>query len=92
MTAVRRGGGVGAFHQITTYYNLSEMIIPPSQYWVIGYGREKGEIRQDAEGEQAIRRNANANAMAWLLKMKELTKDSVALPREENFIRMNFIR
>jgi len=90
VAAVRRGGGVGAFHQIITYYNLSEMIIPPSQYWVIGYGREKGEIRQDAEGEQAIRRNANA--MAWLLKMKEATKDSVVLPREENLTRMNFIR
>lgn len=88
--AVRRNGGPETFNQIITYFLAAEMVLAPSQSKAVGYGREKGEIRQDTEGQQAIRHHANS--MAWILKMKEATKDSVALPREEKRARMNFIR
>jgi len=88
--AVRRGGGPETFNQIVTYYYSAEMIIAPSHSRSVGYGRKQGEIRQDAEGQQIIR--YHASAMAWMLKMKEATKDNVALPRAEKRIRMNFIR
>jgi len=90
VVAVRRAGGVDVFNQINNYFNLSEMVIPPSQYWVVGYGRTKGEISQDTEGMQTLRRNANA--MAWQLKMIEATKTSIPLPRMEQRQMMNFIR
>ena len=88
--AVRRWGGVEAYNQILTYYHACGILVAPSQAWVIGYGSAKGEIRQDIEGEQAHR--LHAAAMAWLLKMKEATKDSIPLPRAEERARMNFIR
>ena len=89
-STVRRGGGVETFNQIVTYFHLAEMIIAPSQAWVMGFSRNKGEIHQDCEGRQAIRRHANA--MAWILKMKEATKDSIPLPRTEERNWMSFIR
>jgi hypothetical protein len=42
------------------------MIIPGSNYWNIGIGREKGDIESDEEGKgtmQVLGKN-----MAWLLK------------------------
>ena len=88
--SVRRWGGVEAYNQILTYYHGSGILVAPSQAWIIGYGNAKGEIQQDSEGQQAHR--LQANGMAWLLKMKEATKDSIPLPRTEERNRMNFIR
>ena len=90
VAAVRRGGGVETYNQMITYYHLSEMIVAPSQYWGMGFGREKEEIHQDAEGQQAIRRQACA--MAWVLRMIDATKDTVPLPRVEKRLRTNFVR
>ena len=88
--SVRRDGGPDAFNQIITFYHLAEMIVAPSQTWAVGHGMKQGEISQDVEGRQTIRRHASA--MAWILKMKEATKDSVAPPTAEDRIMMNFIR
>ena len=90
VAAVRRAGGVDVVHQLNNYLNLSEMIIPPSQYWMIGYGREKGEVLQDGEGVQTIRKNARS--MAWLMKTVEAGKEKVPLPKEEQRVMTNFIR
>ena len=48
--AVRRGGGIHAFDTINHMYLITQMIVPGSLYWNLGYGREKGEAAQDAEG------------------------------------------
>lgn len=90
VAVVRRAGGVDVTHQLNNYLNLSEMITPPSQYWMIGYGREKGEIAEDGEGVQTI--SKNARAMAWLLKVVAAGKESVPLPEEEGRVMTNFIR
>lgn len=42
------------------------MIIPGSRYWNMGFGKEKGEVSDDAEG-LAIMKALGEN-MAWLLK------------------------
>jgi len=42
------------------------MIIPGSNYWNIGYGREIGDVERDEEG-MANHENPGQN-MAWLLK------------------------
>ncbi|OJU11775.1 MAG: NADPH-dependent FMN reductase [Clostridiales bacterium 43-6] len=90
VTSVRRAGGVDTVHQLNNYLNLAETVIPPSQYWTVGYGREKGEILRDGEGIQTIRKNARS--MAWLLKLMEAGKETVPFPENEQRIMTNFIR
>lgn len=85
---VRRNGGHNALNQILTYYHSAEMVVASARG--VGYGRKKGEIHQDDEGQQGIRRHANA--MAWLIKMKGATKCSVPLPRAEKITRTNMVR
>ena len=65
VVAVRRGGGIHVFDTINHLFFISQMVIPGSTYWNLGYGREKGEIQEDAE---ALRNMANLGQnMAWLL-------------------------
>ncbi len=90
VTAVRRAGGVDTIHQLNNYLNLAETVIPPSQYWTVGYGTAKGEVEQDGEGIQTLRKNARA--MAWLLKVVDAGKDTIPLPEAEARVRTNFIR
>lgn len=85
---VRRNGGYSALNQIITYYHSAEMVVASARS--VGYGNQKGEICHDDEGRQGIRRHANA--MAWILKMKEATQSGVPLPRAEEIARTNFIR
>jgi len=88
VSVARRSGGEGVFSQLNNYLTLSEVVTPPSQYWRVVHGGGKGEILQDAEGVQIIRRNANA--MAWLLKT--VRDGTEPLPRVEPPERTSFIR
>lgn len=90
IAVVRRAGGVDVVHQLNNYLNLAETIIPPSQYWTIAYGLEKGEVNQDGEGIQTLRKNARS--MAWLLKTIDAGKEKVPFPAEEDRVMTNFIR
>ncbi len=64
LSVVRRAGGVDVVHQLNNYLNLAETILPPSQYWTTAYGLEEGEVLQDGEGVQTLRRNARSNGLA----------------------------
>jgi multimeric flavodoxin WrbA len=64
--AVRRAGAIHAFDALNHFFLISEMIIPGSSYWNIGIGREKGEVKQDAEGIETMK--VLGRNMAWLLK------------------------
>lgn len=90
ISVVRRAGGVDVIHQLNNYLNLAETVIPPSQYWTVAYGAKKGEVVQDDEGIQTIRRNAIS--MAWLLKVIDNGKEIIPIPKEEDHVRTNFIR
>lgn len=87
---VRRAGGVDVIHQLNNYLNLAQTVIPPSQYWTIAYGRDKGEVAGDGEGMQTLVKNARS--MAWLLKLIEAGKGTVALPEDEPRVMTSFIR
>jgi multimeric flavodoxin WrbA len=50
VVAVRRGGGIHVFDSINHMFMMSQMIIPGSVYWNLGYGLHKGEVSGDAEG------------------------------------------
>lgn len=65
VAAVRRAGSVNVLNAINNFFFLSEMIIPCSGYWNIGFGREKGQALSDEEGVRTMR-NLGEN-MAWLM-------------------------
>lgn len=65
VVAVRRGGAVHAFDSINHLFTISQMVIPGSNYWNMGVGRDKGEVEKDAEGMTTMK--VLGENMAWLL-------------------------
>ena len=90
VVAVRRSGGTATFDSLNHYLTYSEMILATSNYWNIIHGTGPGEVEGDAEGKQIMK--ALGKNMAWILKMKEATKETVALPVKERKVFTNFIR
>jgi len=66
VVAVRRAGSVHTFDSINHFFTIGQMIIPGSNYWNMGFGLEKGEAAQDAEGIETMK--TLGRNMAWLLK------------------------
>ena len=66
VVAARRAGSVHTFDSINHFFTIGEMIVPGSNYWNMGFGREKGEVNDDNEGLD-IMKTLGEN-MAWLLK------------------------
>ena len=66
VVAVRRAGAMHAFLSLNLFFLIGEMIVPGSNYWNIGIGREPGEVEKDTEGVQ-IMKTLGRN-MAWLMK------------------------
>jgi len=87
---VRRSGGLPTFNQLNNFINYSEMVVPTSNYWNVIHGTMPGEAEKDEEGKQ-IMRTLGKN-MAWVLKMMEATKDTIAKPEAERKIMTNFVR
>ncbi len=66
VVAVRRGGAIHAFDTINHFFLISQMVISGSDYWNMGFGREKGEVNEDQEGISTMQ--SLGKNMAWLLK------------------------
>ena len=64
--AVRRGGEIHAFDTINHLFLITEMIVPGSCYWNMGFGRDKGEVETDEEGLKTMK--VLGENVAWLLK------------------------
>lgn len=90
VVAVRRTGGSATFDALNHYLSYSEMIIATSNYWNVIHGRTAGEAEQDIEGKQTMR--VLGKNMAWLLKMKEATANTIKAPEKEKKEMMSFIR
>ncbi len=65
VVAVRRGGAIHAFDTINHFFTIGQMIIPGSNYWNVGVGRQPGEVAEDKEGMKTMR--VLGENMAWLL-------------------------
>lgn len=86
----RRTGGSSTLDCLNHYFTISEMPIASSTYWNAIHGLAPGEVEQDEEGVQTL---VNlAKNMAWLIKMREATRDSIATPDGTKVSRTNFIR
>lgn len=66
VVAARRGGSIHAFDSINHFFFISQMIVPGSNYWNMGFGLDKGEVQKDEEGVQTMK--LLGQNMAWLLK------------------------
>lgn len=66
------------------------MLIVSSSCPNLVHGRIPGEVLQDIEGIDALKKLAGN--MAWLLKMKEATKASISPPPYTKKLYMSFIR
>ena len=86
----RRAGDMTTVDEIQKYFLISEMIMAPSYYWNVIHGALPGEVLEDKEGVSVI--SNMARNMAWILKMKEATKDSIARPEQYPRQFTNFIR
>jgi Multimeric flavodoxin WrbA len=90
VVAVRRTGGSSTFDSLNHFLNYSEMILTTSNYWNIIHGRTPGEVVKDDEGVQIM--EVLGNNMAWLLNMRQQTKDTVPAPARVQKVMTSFIR
>ncbi|MBD1400745.1 flavodoxin family protein [Pelovirga terrestris] len=65
VVAVRRGGSMHALQTLQNYFLINEVIVPGSSYWNIAYGRNAGEVANDTEGMDTMRRLGEN--IAWLM-------------------------
>jgi multimeric flavodoxin WrbA len=66
VVAVRRAGSIHTFDSINHFFLITQMLVPGSRYWNMGFGLDKGEVEGDEEGLK-IMKTLGQN-MAWLLK------------------------
>ncbi|MDD3172740.1 MAG: flavodoxin family protein [Herbinix sp.] len=90
VAVLRRSGGVTTFDQLNNYFLISEMMIAPSYYWNAIHGAAPGEVSEDSEGISVLKNLANN--MAWMLKIKEYSKEVYPAPSPVERARTNFIR
>lgn len=64
--AVRRGGATHVYDTINHMFQMSQMIIPGSTYWNMGFGLEKGDVNSDTEGLANMKNLGET--IAWLGK------------------------
>jgi len=89
LVILRRAGAMSAYQQLNNYLTASEMLVAPCQ-WMAVFGAQTGEIGQDLEGMQRLRRLGRN--MAWVMKMKDMTKDTLTPPPPEERVFFNYIR
>jgi len=65
VVAVRRAGAVHVFNSINHLFTISQMIIPGSTYWNMGFGMGPGEVENDKEGLKTM--SILGKNIAWLL-------------------------
>ncbi|MBA4418769.1 MAG: flavodoxin family protein [Syntrophus sp. (in: bacteria)] len=66
VTSVRRAGAIHTFDSMNHFFFISQMIVPGSNYWNVGVGRDIGEVDKDEEGKATMR--LLGQNMAWLIK------------------------
>ena len=65
VVAVRRAGSLHAFDTINHFFLISEMLVVGSSYWNMGFGHDKGEVKDDDEGIATMA--TLGRNMAWAL-------------------------
>jgi multimeric flavodoxin WrbA len=90
VVAVRRTGGSSTLDTLNHYLTYSEMMLATSCYWNVIHGTSPGEAVQDGEGVQIM--EVLGENMAWQLKMREMTRNTLPAPVKVPKVMTNFIR
>lgn len=69
VVVARRGGAMQTYNTLMAFFGINEMIVPSSSYWNMGYGREVGQVLNDAEGLETMRQLGRNMALV-LKKMR----------------------
>jgi len=70
VVAVRRAGGIHAFSSLNFFFLIAEMFVVGSSYWILGIGKDPGDVKNDDEGVQTFK-NLGKNMAFLLKKLKE---------------------
>lgn len=73
VVAVRRAGAIHAFDTMNHFFLIAEMIVPGSNYWNTGVGRQVGDVEKDEEG--IVTMHTLGRNMAWLMKAVAAAKE-----------------
>ncbi|MDR0827833.1 MAG: flavodoxin family protein [Desulfovibrio sp.] len=79
VVAARRGGAIHVFDSINHLFSISQMLVPGSSYWNMGYGLDKGDVQGDAEALANMEHLGRA--INWLGKAIAPHKDSYPVLR-----------
>lgn len=90
IVTLRRSGALETFQQLNAYLNSMEMIIPTADYWNNVHGLDIGEVQQDTEGLEIMKKLGKN--MAWIMKVIEAEKGKLDPPKTEPRTMTNFIR
>ena len=66
VVVARRGGAMQVYNTLMAFFGITQMIVPGSSYWNMGYGLMPGDVQKDSEALETMK-NLGIN-MAWLLK------------------------
>ncbi|MDA3931095.1 MAG: flavodoxin family protein [Prolixibacteraceae bacterium] len=70
LVAVRRAGELHALNSMNNFFLINQMIIPGSSYWNLAVGGAPGDVLNDTEGINTMKKLGEN--MAWLLsKIKQ---------------------
>ncbi|AXV37881.1 MAG: flavodoxin family protein [Methanobacteriaceae archaeon] len=56
IAVARRGGQTATIQEMLMFFFINEMIVPGSTYWNMVFGLAPGEVQEDSEGLETIRR------------------------------------
>lgn len=66
VVAARRGGAMQVYNTLLAFFGITQMVVPMSSYWNMGYGLDKGHVSEDTEGLQTM--NKLGSNMAWVMQ------------------------
>ena len=66
VVAARRGGAIHTFDSLNHFFFISQMVVPGSSYWNMGFGLQPGDVEKDEEAKGTM--VTLGRNMAWLLR------------------------
>ena len=69
VVAARRGGAIQVYNTLMAFFGITEMVVPCSSYWNMGFGLDPGDVGKDAEAMHTMD-NLGDNMAFVLQKLK----------------------
>jgi multimeric flavodoxin WrbA len=67
VVVARRAGQTATIQELLMFYLINDMVVPGSTYWNMAFGRLPGEVMDDTEGLETVRRFGEN--VAWLVNL-----------------------